>query len=48
MAVESLLENYPEWRGKVVFFAIIRDRNRPGTTLSLLFLHTYTRGKERG
>jgi len=30
MAIESLLENYPEWRGKVIMFAIIRDRKRKG------------------
>lgn len=28
MALDSLLENYPEWRGNVVMFAIVKDRKR--------------------
>ncbi|CAM9218096.1 unnamed protein product, partial [Ascophyllum nodosum] len=30
LAVESLLEKYPELRGKVVMFVVVRDDRRPG------------------
>jgi trehalose 6-phosphate synthase/phosphatase len=38
MAIERLLENYPEWRGNVVMFTIIRERERLGQCSDRLFL----------
>jgi trehalose 6-phosphate synthase/phosphatase len=30
LAMESLLERYPHWRGRVMMFAVVRDRGRKG------------------